>query len=881
MRLSQLLAVSLLLAAVPMTLALAQPQPPAPARALTVGEGFSNPLGFHSASPVFSWKLPEGVLRQSAYRLQTTASSGTWDSGWVPSDQSVFVPYQGPALRSRERVTWRVSYRDESGQEAGWSEQAHFELGLLEQADWTAKWIRPQTAADPRREPVAWLRRQFALDRPIAQARLYVTARGLFEVEINGRRVGQDHFANGFTSYKKRLDTLTYDVTGHLNTGNNTVQAALAKGWYAGRQGWSGQMGLFGNDPALLLQLEIRLADGTSQTITSDENWEATWNGPILAASLYDGESYDARKAIDGWQPVRAEADLGTARLTPKPFAPVRQTQTLPARQVTEPRPGRFVFDLGQNMVGWARIKVPAEQGKTITLRFSEMLNPDGTPYTAAYRSAKVTDTVTAAQTGILQWEPRFTFHGFRHVELSGLPADARPQLDWVTGVVLHTDLRPTGRFVSSHALLNQLQSNIIWGQRGNFLDIPTDCPQRDERQGWTGDAQVFCGTSMFNCDSHAFWKSWLATMRDDQLPDGNIPFVIPQTVMGGGCPGWSDAATVIPWEIYIRTGDVSLLADNYGMMERLAEWYRTRTREGVVTGQWFVGDWLQPYSPRREGDTTHTLIGSAYQIRTVQIVADSARVLGKAADAAKYTEEVAALKKAFVAKYFDAAGRIRNATETQTSYLLALAFDLIPPELKPAAATHLVRLVHAADDHLRTGFLGTPHIVRILEETGHPDLAFKVLLNETYPSWFFSINQGATTLWERWNSYSREQGFGDVQMNSFNHYAYGAIGQWMYERLAGLTPDPAHPGYKHLFVRPLVTGPITSARAELETSYGKAMSAWTRNGTQVTLEVTVPPNTTATIHFPDGRAPATVGAGAHRYVVDTPRPADSQPARP
>jgi alpha-L-rhamnosidase len=849
----------------------AQVLPAVPAHALTVGEERVNPLGFHSAAPVFSWKLADGVSRQSAYRLETRTNGTSWDSGWVQSDQSIFVPYQGPQLHSRDIVSWRVNYRDQAGQESGWSAPSQFEVGLLANSDWKAQWIQPATPSDPKKEPVAWLRRPFTMDRPIAKARLYVTARGVFELELNGTRVGKDHFANGFTSYQNRLDTLTYDVTAQLKAGSNTLQAMLAKGWYAGRQGWSNQIGIFGNDSALLLQLEVQHADGTQTTLTSDENWEATWNGPILASSLYDGENYDARKSIDGWQPVKADPNLGSARLTPKPFAPVREIQTLATRQITEPKPGRFVFDLGQNMVGWARIKVPAEQDKTITLHFSEMLNPDGTPYTAAYRSAKSTDAVTAAHTGLLEWEPHFTFHGFRYVELSGLPADAKPQPDWVTGVVLHTDLPQTGQFVSSDAKLNQLQSNITWGQRGNFLDIPTDCPQRDERQGWTGDAQVFCGTSMFNYDSHAFWKSWLATMRDDQLADGGIPFVIPHTVMGVGCPGWADAASVIPWEIYVRTGDRELLTDNYAMMEKLAGWYRTKTQEGVVRGQWFVGDWLQPYAAKNEGDTTPTLIGSTYQIRTVQILADTARVLGKGDDAEKYTAEVAALKQAFQAKYFDAQGKVKNAADTQTSYLLAIAFDLIPQDMKKDAAANLVRLVHAADDHLRTGFLGTPHIVRVLDDTGHADLAFKVLLNESYPSWFYSIHLGATTLWERWNSYS-EKGFGNVDMNSFNHYAYGAIGQWMYERLAGLAPDPDHPGYKHFFVRPLVTGPITSARADLETPYGKASSAWTRNGNEVKMEIVVPPNTTATIEFPDGRAAETVGAGAHRYVTGVPK---------
>lgn len=842
-----------------------------PAVSLTVGDGLVNPLGFSSASPVFSWKLPEGVEQQSAYRIEVKSRAISWDSGWVVSDRSTFLPYEGPRLSSRSCIAWRVNYLDQKGREGGWSEWATCEVGLLSSADWTAQWMRPSDPSDPKAEPVAYMRRSFPLDRPVSSARLYVTARGVFELSLNDARVGRDHFANGFTSYKHRLDTLTYDVTGQLKVGDNRLEAMLAKGWYAGRLGWFGLIGVYGNDPALLVQLEIEYQDGTRAVITSDQEWEATWRGPVISSSLYDGEHFDARKPVEGWKPVAVESDLGLARLCPKPFPPVREIQTIAAKSVAEPKPGVFVFDLGQNMVGWARVRIPAEKDKTVTLRFAEMLKTDGMPYNEAYRSAKCVDSYTAATTGTITWEPRFTFRGFRYVELSGLPAGAEPELSWVTGVVLHSDLRPTGVFVSSHPKLNQLQSNIAWSQRGNFLDIPTDCPQRDERMGWTGDAQVFVGTSMFNYDSHAFWKSWLATMRDDQLQDGQIPHVVPHAVLDGGCPGWVEAAIVVSWEVYVRTGDLAVLAENYRMMERLAEWYRTKTIEGVAKDTWFVGDWLQPYAPQREGETSHTLIGAAHHARTVEMLSWVARALCRTEEAKRYAEESQSLGQAFAAKYFDSHGRVQNAPETQTSYLLAIAFDLIPEEMKEQAAAHLVRLIHAADDHLRTGFLGTPHIIRVLDEVGYTDLAMKVLLNETYPSWFYSINQGATTLWERWNSYSHEHGFGDVEMNSFNHYAYGAIGQWLYERLAGLEPDAAHPGYKHFFLRPLVAGPLTSVSAELETPYGTAFSGWTREGRVATLSVVVPPNTTATLVFPDGQPTKTLQPGKHQFTCKLP----------
>lgn len=836
---------------------------------LTVDEGFTNPLGFHDPSPVFSWKLPEGVKAQAAYEIEV---SGGWKSGWVESAQSVRVPYGGEPFASREQVEWRVRFRDQDSVESDWSDPATFELGLLAANDWKAQWIRPAAEAGNGREPVAWLRRKFPILGKTDKARLYGTARGLFEINLNGQRVGNDYFANGWTSYSKRLDTLTYDVTDQLKAGDNEIVALLGCGWYAGHLAFEDKKHFSGTHPELLLQLEITRSDGTVETICSDESWEGTFEGPIRSSSIYDGEEFDARVTVDNWGGVVANSDLGSANLVPKPFAPVRAMEELAVQTITEPEPGRFIFDLGQNMVGWAKLRIPVEKDQTVSVRFAEMLNPDGTMYTENYRSAKSTDSYTAAITGVIEWEPTFTFHGFRYVELSGLPEGAVPEKGWVTGVVLHTDFPTLGTFESSHEKLNQLQSNLVWGQRGNFLDIPTDCPQRDERLGWTGDAQVICPTSLFNFDIRAFWKSWLGSMRDDQFDNGWIPHVIPNVLGDGfpGSPGWVDAAAFIPWDLYVRTGDTDALAENYEMMERLVGWYQDQIVDGLLPNIEGFGDWLQPHShtPENQGDTPHHLLGMAYYARCVQILADTARVLERKADLEKYEVEAATVSATFTEHYFDADGKLKNAPETQTAYLLAIAFDLIPAKLQVGAAENLVRLVGEAGGHLRTGFLGTPYIVSILDRMGYTDLAYSILFKETYPGWFFSINQGATTMWERWNSYTHEDGFGDVAMNSFNHYAYGAIGQWMVERIAGLAPDPAHPGYKHFFIQPEPGGPLEWARAELETPYGKATSSWKKEGDKLIMEITVPPNTTATILFPDDRAPETVIAGTYRYPL-------------
>jgi len=848
------------------------------AKDLAVCEGFVEPLGLHDATPTFSWKLPEGVEKQTAYRIQVSEKRLVWDSGWVESGQSVFVPYGGKPLESRQQMTWRVDYKDQDGEAAGWSTPATFELGLLSSKEWKAQWIRP--AQDlPELESTSMLRRDFSVKGEVAQARLYVTAKGLFEVHLNGEKVGQDAFTPGWTSYGNRIDTLTYDVTDQLSKGKNAIGALLGTGWYAGKIGFRGEQNRYGSQPELLLQLEIAYADGSFGVIISDGKWKATFDGPIRTSSIYNGETYDAGMELPGWDEagfndaqwakVSADPELGSAELTPKPFEPVRITEVLNVQKITEPEEGRYVFDLGQNMVGYPELNIPVRKGQKITIRFAEMLNLDGTMYTDNYRKAKSINFYTAAETGVVSWKPTFTFHGFRYVELSGFKPGVKPQKGWVRGLVLHTDIPKIGTFESSHAKLNQLQSNISWGQRGNFLDIPTDCPQRDERMGWTGDAQAFCSTSMFNFDSHAFWKSWLGSMRDDQKKSGKIPCVIPDVFAGPDSPGWMDAATIIPWNVYVRTGDVEVLSDNYEMMEKLVSFYRKKAKKNLIVKISGFGDWLQPYAKDNKGDTPLPLLGTAFYANSARILADSARVLGKTADAAKYQAEADVVKKAFGEHYFGSDGKLKNAPETQTAYILAFEFGLVPAKLQKKAAQRLLGLIDEADGHLRTGFLGTPYIAQVLDRIGTPDVAFDLLFKETYPSWFYSINQGATTMWERWNSYTLEDGFNPEGMNSFNHYAYGAIGQWMYERVAGLDPDPAYPGYKHFFVRPLVGGPLTSARAELETSYGTASSGWAKKGNTLEMDVVVPPNTTATIEFPDGRKSVRVGAGNHRYTLD------------
>jgi alpha-L-rhamnosidase len=827
---------------------------------LTVSEGFNNPIGFYDATPAFSWQIPpEGEAKaQTAYQIVAATSMDLlrskvdiWDSGKVESDQSIWIPYAGlPTLTSGQKAFWKVKFWDEKARESKWSAPASFELGLLNNADWKGKWIRMGKVKSEKYAP-EYFRRPFSIKGRVHSARLHVTAKGLYEVYLNGSKVGKDFMVPGWTPYQKRIETLTYDVTDMLQDGENVLGAIVGEGW-AGPM--MGKRFVYPDArPMLLVQMEVVLSDGSRETIVTDNTWKACNTGPIRYSSIYHGEVYDAHMEIpswnrvgfddSGWADVIQEDVQGNPLLVPKRHYPVRATEELQTIKITEPEAGHFVFDLGQNMVGWPRLHIPVEKGKKITIRFAEMLNKDGTLYTDNYRSAHSTAYYTPATTGTISWHPTFTFFGFRYVELTGLPKGVKPEMGWVTGVVLHSAFPQSGRFYSSHELLNKLQENITWGQRGNYLDIPTDCPQRDERLGWTGDAQIFCPTSLFNYDVHSFWMSWLQSIREEQR-DGLIPHVVPDTGLGAGSPGWGDVGVVAPWDVYIRTGNLEVLKENYDMMAQWTAAYSREAKNFMVKRQGF-GDWLVPYNKA----TGHDYISTAYFGRCANMMYRAARVLGRVEEAARYKKLHSDIRTAISSKFFNSKGKLRK--ETQTGYLMFLGYDLVTPDLRKDAVDNLVKLIKKAGNHLGTGFLGTPLIALVLEEEGHADVAYDVVFKETYPSWFYSIHQGATTMWERWNSYSRDKGFGDAAMNSFNHYAYGAIGQWMYERVAGLAPDPENPGYKHFFVQPDPGGPLTYATAELEMPYGKAASGWEQDGEDLIIKATVPPNTTATLIVP------------------------------
>jgi alpha-L-rhamnosidase len=844
---------------------------------LKVSEGFTNPIGFYDANPTFSWKLPADIQGQSAYSIVVASSTellhnkaDLWESGKIETDQSLFVKYEGEKLSSRQKVYWQLKFWDNEGSESKWSETAFFELGLLNNSDWQAKWISlPNEKAveipeiGKKIHKVQYLRKNIKLKTEIENARLYITALGLFQVHINGKQIGNDVLTPGWTSYQKRIETLTYDVSSTLGKGENTLGIELAEGWHSGRLIFQGYAK---HKPQVIAQLEVKYNNGDVETFITDNSWKGTVNGPIQYSSLYDGESYDANFEMPRWSTtnfdntdwteVGEEAISEEVELSPKRHIPITTKRTLPIKSVSEPTKGNFVFDLGQNMAGVAKINIPVKKGQKVKIRFAEMLQHNGEIYTKNYRSAVSTDFYLPAKDGLIEWQPKFTFHGFRYVELSGFDESAMPEKSWVTGLVQYSDFDMAGTFSSSHEKLNQLQSNIEWGLRGNFLDIPTDCPQRDERAGWTGDAQVFIPTSLFIADVHAFWASWMQSVRDDQRDNGSIPIVVPDIDGRRVSSGWGDVATVIPWETYYRTGDVKILDDSYQSMLGWIKFYRSVSEDHIVD-MFTYGDWLQPFSEHptdeRKGETDEKLVNTAYYARSVDLTLKTAKVLGLNDDVAMLKTWLDEVRMAFQNQFFYADGIVSKGKPTQTAYLMAIGFNLLTPEMEEKVIPHLITEIEKADTHLRTGFLGTPLLAPVLEKIGRTDIMFEMLFKETYPSWFYSINQGATTMWERWNSYTHKDGFNKGGMNSFNHYAYGAIGQWMYERIAGI--KPLKPGYKEILIAPILGGPLTSAEASYNSPYGEVRTAWNIENGKFQLEATVPPNTTAKIIIPANTA--------------------------
>ncbi len=917
-----------------------------------------SPLAVDARRPRLSWIVTssERGARQTAYRILVAGSKellarhrgDLWDTGKVASGETLNIAYAGKPLRSRMQCWWKVRVWDGQGRASAWSAPAFWGVGLLSKSDWKARWIGcavdRDAADDPAYLPGPMLRRSFGVSSPVKRATVYVTAAGLYELYINGKRVGRDYFTPGWTEYEKRLYYQAYDVTSMVRSGKeNVIGAMLGDGWYGLHHRGRGRL-------ALRAQLYIEYGSGRTDLIVTDGRWKVTDRSPLRMSDIYNGETYDATKAVAGWanpgfddrswkspvldfagqmgsawkdvtdtvralvhenkvsvpvtnerfgdpiygvvktlrvsfrtgarvqerrvmegqtltldgglRPltiVKAEygadsnsADVRKAIIEAHPGSPVRVTGVLKPVSVTEPKPGVYVFNLGQNFSGWARLKVKGPRGTTVTLRFAEMLNPDGTIYTTNLRGAKCTDRYTLSGNGTEVWEPRFTFRGFQYVEVTGYPG--RPGRDAITGIVLHSDCGITGEWAGSHALLNRLYKNIVWGQRSNYLEVPTDCPQRDERLGWSGDAQVFIGTGAYCMDIAPFFTAWMRTYNDAQYPDGGYPNVAPTG--HGVSPAWGDAGVICPWTQYTMYGDRKTLSDHYAGMKRWVEYLRERST-GLLRPAEGYGDWLNV-----QDDTPRDVIATAFFGHAADLLSRVAGVLGKKDDQARYRKLFqdigAAFTRAYVTDSSDPKedGKIKGGS--QTAYLLALQFDLLPERVRPRAFERLVEHIEA-HGHLTVGFVGVDHLLPVLSRFGRADLAWRLLTTTTYPSWLYSVTQGATTIWERWDGWRHDKGFQNPGMNSFNHYAFGACGKWMFSDAAGIAADG--PAFKRIVIRPAVGGGLSWVRAKYRSVRGDIATEWHMADGGLRLRVTVPANATAMVHVP-ARSAASVSEG-------------------
>ena len=715
--------------------------------------------------------------------------------------------------------------------------------------------------------PATMVRKEFRLSQAVRRGTAYVTARGLYELRLNGQRVGDSLLPPEWTDYGKRLQYQTYDVTHLLRPGENAIGCLLGEGWYAGRLMGVGRFA-YGRYPELLLQLELEYTDGTRQIVATDDSWRSTVEGPIRAAGIYDGESYDAARERTGWDrpgfddrqwgPVSA-LPLDATQLVWQRNEPIRVERELPCLGLSEPKQGVCVFDFGQNMVGRCEVVGQGTRGRTVTIRHGEMLNQDGTLYTANLRGAAQVDRYTPAEDGEFRFEPRFTYHGFRYVEVSGLAA--RPTPHSVTGRVFHSAAPQVGRFECSDSALSQLMRNVLWTERANLMSSPTDCPQRDERFGWMGDIQAFAQTAEFNFDLAAFFTKWTQDIRDDQADDGRFPDFAPHpgdpNAQSSGAPAWADAGVIVPWRVYQNYADTRLLAVSFKPVCRWVEYIHHLNPDLIWThgrnndyNDWLNGDWIKQAGwPVRGGSVPNDLFATAFFAHSTDLAARMAMVLGRQEQAKRYQDLFQQTKAAFNHRFVRADGRLEG--DTQAGYALALHFDLLPVEHRPQAAQHLVENIHRYGDHLSTGIQTTHRALLELTRYGHEDTAWQLITNRTFPSWQYMIDNGATTIWERWDGYVKGRGFQDPGMNSFNHWAFGAVGEWMWRHIAGLNPDDTRPGWKHFVVWPRPGGGVTWAKAEYDSIHGHIISSWRLEGTSFVLEVSIPANTSATVVLP------------------------------
>ena len=846
-----------------------------------------NPLGVAPDRVRLGWVLegPGTGRAQRAYQVLVapdearlrTGEDLSWDSGRVESSCSADIAYAGIPLAPGGRYTWMVRAWDENGLVSEWSEPAAFEVELDRTDGWHASWIG-QGRAGERATPPDWpgpvdpvartltpapyLRRAFTVDKPVVSARLYVTALGLYEARLNGHRVGDGFLTPGWTDYTRRILYQTYDVTGLLAGGETVLAAILAHGWYAGFVGFDAKRAgaHYGAAPELLAQLLITYPDGSREWIVTDEQWKSS-AGAIRHADLLMGERHDLTLEPHGWdlpgfdasswRPVQCRGRDGTP-LAADPGPPVRVTEEITPRSTTTYDHGRHILDFGQNLTGWLRISTHGPGGARIRIRHGEALAEDGSLYTENLRTARQTDEFTTGGRAVVL-EPRFTLHGFRYAEVSGFPGDIG--LANVTARVVHSDIPAAGTFESSQPWLDRLFRNIDWGQRGNFISVPTDCPQRDERLGWLGDAQVFARTACYNRDVAAFFAKWLDDVADAQLDSGAFADFAPRldlrNVRGAGAPAWGDAGVIVPWTVWKMYGDTGILHRHFGAMTAWMDFLERTNPDYLRTRELgnSYNDWLAP----GDDETPPELLATAYWAYDAALMAEIAEATGRADDAAGYRALWSKVRSAFADAFVAADGQV--ASGTQTAYVLALHMNLVPDELRAAAADRLVAAIQTAGWHLATGYGGVGHLLPVLSSTGHTEVAYRLLEQESMPSWRYMVEAGATTIWERWDGWTAERGFQSPWMNSLNHYAFGSVGEWLHRFLLGIDQEPGTAGFGQLLLRPHPGGSLTWARGTYRSVRGPISISWRRSPDRFTFWVELPPNVSASVRIPSGQA--------------------------
>ncbi|MFV0362406.1 MAG: family 78 glycoside hydrolase catalytic domain [Suipraeoptans sp.] len=845
----------------------------------------NEPIGlekFEQVGWIIDCESDKRDIIQEAYHVQVatniTFDDIIYDTDKVVSDESAHVTLPGLALQSGSRFYLRAKTYTNAG-ESDWATTT-FVMGLIGEELWCADFITAESRSDKEEAKGTYVRKQVNLDKKIESAFAFTTALGLYEFYINGRKVSGDLFTPGWTSYNKHLLYQVYDVKDYLNSGDNVVGAMLGAGWYKGTIGFRRIKDVYGDYSAFLCQIEVCYSDGSKELIKSDDSWQSEYS-PVVFSEIYDGETYDATKEIldwnkdscdfDKWKGVTI-VDFDKSVLKAQSGAKVKVINELPVKEIITTPQGDTVIDFGQNLTGHVRFNVTANASEVVELKCFETLDSAGNVYTDNLRTAKQTIKYTCNGIGTEEYAPHFSFQGFRYIKVVSYPGAIKAEN--FTACAVHSDMGETGTFECSNPEVNQLQHNINWGMKGNFLDVPTDCPQRDERLGWTGDAQIFCREASFLKNTYTFYRKWLCDVAVDSV-DGGVPHVVPDIVTGRagddwllsrgtyGAAAWADVITIMPWTLYLTYGDTQILKERYNDMKAWVDFMDSHSEGHIWNYKLQFGDWvaLDAEEGSYFGATPNDLTCTAYFAYSTKIMVDTAKVLGKDGDVNKYEKLYNEIVKAYRDKFLEN-GHL-NA-QTQTAQIVSLYFGLIPEEDKKSVTDDLLKLLKKENGHLVTGFVGTPYFCHALSENGQADAAYELLLKDDFPSWLYQVKQGATTIWEHWDGLKPDGTMWSPDMNSFNHYAYGAVGDWLFRVVAGVEVDADKPGYKHIIIEPKIGGNMKYAAASFKSIYGMIKSRWEVTGDKAILSVNIPINTTATIKF--GGKEHIVGSGNYTF---------------